>query len=138
MKGGKTKRVAGQDLSQERFAFVADPKNTKTWLFPICVPGNEELTRHLVKNALARFDVTKGLPEHMRIEIWFTLFGAAKVLRIPVERREFPRFTAKPSAAEMKAIELDETQGVSDAELARAIAEADYKASALLKQLGLD
>ena len=134
MKRSKTKRVGTPkglvDLDPSCFAFVGDESDTSTWLFPILVRGDEALTVNLIKNALHRFDVTKGLPDSERTATWYALFGAARSHGIPVERREFIKPTVEAPKAELMAAELN------DADLAAAIAEADRKSDAMLRMLG--
>jgi hypothetical protein len=134
----KTKRVSGVDLGPDCFAYVGNIEDRLTWLCPLLVRGDEAKTVNLIKSSLFRFNQTKGLPDHERVNVWYTLFGAARSHGIHVERREFPRTTPEPPAAEVKAIEIDEKQGITDRELAVLLAQADQRADAFLKQLGLE
>ena len=134
----KTKRVDRIDLSSNRFAYAGSDEDTNSWKFPICFPGDIDKTINHIKHALHRFDSVRGIPDHERPYVWFTLYGAAKALGITVDRREFPRNAAEPPSAEVKAIEIDEAQGMTERELAVLLAEADQRADAFLKQLGLE
>jgi len=133
----KTKRVGGVDLSPDCFCYAGSLDDTKTWLFPILVRSNETLTVNLIKNGIARFDVTKGLPDSERANVWYALFGAARSHSIPIERREFP--AVEVPMAEIKAVELNEVDPVlTDAEISAIIADADRRADAVLRVLGLE
>jgi hypothetical protein len=134
----KTKRASGVDLGPDCFAYCGNPEDPSTWLFPLLLRGDEAKTVNLIKSSLFRFNQTKGLPDHERANVWYTLFGAARSHGIHVERREFPRTTPEPPKAEVDAITIDEEQGVSDKELATAIAHADFLADSFLKKMGLE
>ena len=134
----KTKRVSGVDLDPTCFAYVGNSEDPATWLFPLLVRGDEAKTVNLIKSSLHRFNQTKGLPDHERVAVWYTLYGAARTNGIPVERKEFPRITSQPPAVEIKAIEIDEAHGMTDAELAAIVADSDRRADEFLKRLGLE
>jgi hypothetical protein len=105
---------------------------------PILILGNELQTVNAIKSALHRFEQTKGIPDGERSFVWAVLYGAARTRNIPVDHREFPRNAAEPPVAEVKAIEINEEHGITDRELAVLLAEADQRADAFLKQLGLE
>ena len=85
----KTKKVDGVDLGPSSFAYVGDESDTNTWKLPIHFPGDERKTANHIKNALARFAETGGIPECERVSTWLILFGAARSHGIPVERGQF-------------------------------------------------
>jgi hypothetical protein len=76
-KAGKTKRVAGRDLPSSDFAYVGDPEVTSTWKLPIHDAAH-------VRNALARFDQTQGIPAGEKSKVWDKIVAAAKRFGIEV------------------------------------------------------
>lgn len=86
-KEAKTKRVAGEDLTADCFAYVGDPEQTKTWKLPIKFSTEEKSKRH-VRNALARFGKTKGIPDDKKAEVKAKIVAAAKHLGIEVDEDE--------------------------------------------------
>ena len=68
---GKTKRVAGKDLGPESFAYVGDRERTETWKLPIHDASH-------VRNALARFNQTEGIPEEAKGKVEAKIRRAAK------------------------------------------------------------
>lgn len=81
----KTKRVAGVDLKAESFAYVGDPEKTATWKLPIDFPGDDEKTKTHIRNALARFSSTKGIPDDKKAEVKAKIVAAAKKHGIDVD-----------------------------------------------------
>lgn len=73
----KTKRVAGEDLTAAAFAFVGDKEDTSTWKLPIKFSTEEKSKAH-VRNALARFEQTNGIPEGEKAKVKARLKSAAK------------------------------------------------------------
>jgi hypothetical protein len=150
-KHGKTKKVGGVDLGQHCFAFAGDPENTDTWKHPIFFPGDEGKSINHIKSSLSRFDETKGIPESERRTVWLILTGAAKAHGLHVEPKHFQSESqptenkvAQPCSVpgttvevELKALELNNANGLTDAEMAEAIAIADQRSDAVLKSLGL-
>ena len=128
---GKTKKIDGVDLHSGCFAYVGDVEDTSTWKLPILILGNAQKTLTHVKSALARFDQTKGIPDAARPVVWGSIWGAALMLGLKADRREFPRLVAD-------AIEFDAKPHRVDRELAQLIADADRKADEMLKRLGLE
>lgn len=59
--GKKTKRVDGEDLTYAAFLWVGDPDKTETWKLPWKFSTEEKTKSHL-RNALARFNQTQGIP----------------------------------------------------------------------------
>lgn len=81
--GKKTKRVAGEDLTASAFAYVGDPEKTETWKLPIKF-SSEEKTKAHIRNALARFSQTKGIPESEKPKVLAKIKAAAKKYGIHV------------------------------------------------------
>lgn len=76
-KDAKTKRVDGEDLTASAFAYVGDPEKTDTWKLPIKF-SDEEKTKTHIRNALARFDQTEGIPEGEKAKVKAKIEAAAK------------------------------------------------------------
>lgn len=74
----KTKRVDGVDLPPSSFAYVGDPSRPDTWKLPIEFPGDEEKTKSHIRNALARFNQTEGIPEDERAKVKAKILAAAE------------------------------------------------------------
>ncbi len=74
----KTKRVAGADLPHTSFAWVGDVDKPETWKLPIEFPGDEKKTKSHIRNALARFNQTKGIPADKKEEVKAKIVAAAK------------------------------------------------------------
>lgn len=86
-KEAKTKRVAGEDLPHENFAYVGDESETSTWKLPIKFSTEEKTKRH-IRNALARFGSTKGIPEDKKPEVKAKIIAAAHAHGIEVSEDE--------------------------------------------------
>src|SRR5579885_156864 len=69
-KAAKTKRVGDKDLTSEHFAYVGDPEKTDTWKLPIHDANH-------VRNALARFDQTEGIPQSEKAAVYARIVEAA-------------------------------------------------------------
>jgi hypothetical protein len=74
----KTKRVAGVDLPSHCFAYVGDPEKTETWKLPINFPGDEKKTERHIRNALARFEQTQGIPDGEKSKVKAKIEAAAR------------------------------------------------------------
>lgn len=83
-KEAKTKRVAGEDLTAACFAYVGDAEDTSTWKLPIKFSTDEKTKSH-IRNALARFSQTKGIPDDKKAEVKAKLIAAAKEHGIEVD-----------------------------------------------------
>lgn len=94
--GATTKRVDGADLPAHCFAYVGDPDKTDTWKLPIEFPGDEEKTKSHIRNALARFGQTEGIPDGERPSVHAKIEAAAKSHGIDTESAE------KSEIAEMR------------------------------------
>ncbi len=71
-KAGKTKRVAGEDLTASDFIIVGDKDDTSTWKLPYKFSSNAKTKRHL-RNALARFNQMTGLSADEKKKAWSKL-----------------------------------------------------------------
>jgi HK97 family phage prohead protease len=95
--GAKTKRVDGEDLTASAFAYVGDPNDTSTWKLPIKFSTPDKTASH-VRNALARFSQTNGIPDSEKPKVLAKLKAAAKACGIHV--------ADESNAAETIALEL--------------------------------
>lgn len=84
---GKTKRVAGEDLSSSAFAYVGDSDDPSTWKLPIHFSSEDKSKRH-VRNALARFGQTQGIPAEEKEKVHAKIVAAAKKYGIEVDGEE--------------------------------------------------
>lgn len=126
----KTKKVNGVDCSRHSFAYVGDEQKTDTWICCIRIPDNDvRKTVNAVKNALARFDETKGIPCSEKQRVFDTIRGAALSQGINVEQRTFGAKNDSPAPAETVEV---------DPEVKRLLAMADRQADAMLAAMGLD
>ncbi len=73
----KTKSVGGKELTAKSFAYVGDPDKTATWKLPIHDEPH-------VRNALARYDQTKGIPAEDKPRVKKRILAAAKRFDIDV------------------------------------------------------
>lgn len=83
----RTKRVDGEDLPESAFAYVGDPERTETWKLPIKF-STEEKTKSHIRNALARFDQTEGIPASERAKVKAKIVAAAHSHGIDVEEEK--------------------------------------------------
>lgn len=79
----KTKRVAGEDLPASAFAYVGDPNKTDTWKLPIKFSTEAKSKSH-VRNALARFNQTQGIPASEKAKVRQKIVNAARKYGIDV------------------------------------------------------
>lgn len=86
-KEAKTKRVAGEDLTAEAFAYVGDSEKTETWKLPIKFSTDAKTKRH-IRNALARFGSTKGIPDDKKAEVKAKIVAAAHAHGVEVSDEE--------------------------------------------------
>lgn len=82
-----TKRVDGEDLEAGAFAYVGDPEKTDTWKLPIKFSTDERTKSH-IRNAIARFGQTKGIPADKKAGVWRKIAAAAKKYGIHVAGEE--------------------------------------------------
>jgi HK97 family phage prohead protease len=92
----KTKKVDGVDLTSDCFAFVGDLEDTSTWKLPIKFPGDAEKTKSHCKNALARFNQTKGIPADKKTGVWKKIVAAAKKAGVKVSESDSIRSALTP------------------------------------------
>jgi len=76
-KEAKTKRKGGKDLHASDFAYVGDPEDTSTWKLPIHDAAH-------VRNALARFNQTEGIPADEKAKVKGRIRAAAKRFGVTV------------------------------------------------------
>ena len=76
-KEARTKRVGGKDLKASSFAYVGDPEKTETWKLPIHDASH-------VRNALARFNQTQGIPSGEKPKVLARIKAAARRFGIDV------------------------------------------------------
>jgi hypothetical protein len=72
------KTVDGSELTADCFAYVGDPQKTDTWKLPILFPGDDDKTKAHIRNALARFGQTEGIPDEERPKVLARIQAAAK------------------------------------------------------------
>lgn len=82
----RTKRIAGEDLPPSAFAYVGDPEKTDTWKLPIKF-SDEEKTKSHIRDALARFDQTEGIPDGERARVKAKIEAAAREHGIDVSEK---------------------------------------------------
>lgn len=92
----RTKRVGGKDLTADKFAYVGDPERTETWKLPIHDEGH-------VRNALARFNQTQGIPANKKAGVYRKIVSAAKKFGIEVsdEKKSLVLATIPPDEEEV-------------------------------------
>lgn len=81
--GAKTKRVDGEDLTAGDFLYVGDANDTSTWKLPWKFSTDEKTKSHL-RNALARFNQTQGIPAEEKKKVYAKLVRLAKKYGIHV------------------------------------------------------
>ena len=84
----KTKRVAGEDLTADCFAYVGDPDKTDSWKLPIKGFSSDDKTKRHIRNALARFNQTKGIPDDEKAKVKAKIVAAARAHGIDVSEDE--------------------------------------------------
>jgi post-segregation antitoxin (ccd killing protein) len=82
-KAARTKRVADEDLPPSSFAYVGDPEKPETWKLPIKF-STEEKTKAHIRNALARFGQTQGIPAGEKAKVRAKIVAAARKYGIGV------------------------------------------------------
>lgn len=86
-KSEKTKRVDGEDLTADCFAYVGDPDLVSTWKFPIKF-SDEEKTKTHIRNAIARSAEEKDIPASEKDKVWQKIVAAAEKYGIHVSDEE--------------------------------------------------
>lgn len=86
IKAAPTKRVDGADLTSDCFAYVGDKNDPSTWKLPIKFPGDAGKTESHIRNALAQFGQTQGIPESERASVLAKIHAAASAHGIDVAK----------------------------------------------------
>jgi hypothetical protein len=76
---GKTKRVAGKDLTASDFAHVGNPDDPSTWKLPVHDAAH-------VRNALARFNQTEGMSSEEKAKAKAKILARAKTHGVEVSK----------------------------------------------------
>ena len=92
-KDSKTKKKAGEDLTADCFAYVGDKEDPSTWKLPIKF-STEEKTKSHIRNALARFSQTQGIPEDKKASVRAKIEAAAKKHGIEVSEEKVQKVKA--------------------------------------------
>lgn len=96
-----TKKVGDKSLTKDKFAFVGDPTKTETWKLPIHDAGH-------VRNALARFGQTKGIPADKKAGVLRKIKAAASKFGIQVSEEDSIRARSWLADAPMDAEEIQD------------------------------
>jgi ATP-dependent protease ClpP protease subunit len=83
----KTKEVDGEHLTAGDFIYVGDPDKTDTWSLPWHFSTEEKTKSHL-RDALARFDQDKVIPESHKAEAYAKLVRLCKEHGIEVSEKK--------------------------------------------------
>ena len=94
--GSRTKRVDGEDLTADCFAWVGNREKTASWKLPIKFSTEAKTKRH-IRNALSRFSGTKGIPSEERPKVWKRITAAAKKHGIKVSEEDSKRAGFPPN-----------------------------------------
>lgn len=73
----KTKKVAGENLTREDFAYRGEPDKLSSWKLPINFKSEAKTKRH-IRNAIARFDQTDMPDKAEKAKAWERITAAAK------------------------------------------------------------
>jgi hypothetical protein len=119
LKEAKTKRVAGEDLPASCFAYVGDKDDPATWKLPYKGFSTEAKNKSHVRNALARFNQTQGIPAGEKAKVKAKLVAAAKKHGIEVSDK-----SAKAVRAALIRVLCEQTDEAGKARYDRAAAEA--------------
>ena len=143
MKDGKTKSINGVSCGAACFAYIEDEQNTATWLLPLWIPGDAKKTLNALKTSLHRFDSAK-IPDCEKQRVFDTVRGALLSHGIDVERRAFaaksnaPTPAAEPPPPPRPLPEVKTKPVKKDPMIEAVIADADRRATELLRSLGLE
>jgi hypothetical protein len=94
----RTKKVGGKNLTKDKFAYVGDPTKTETWKLPIHDAGH-------VRNALARFNQTEGIPADKKAGVYRKIKAAAEKFDIQVSDEDNSRALASFPGDDLERIE---------------------------------
>jgi HK97 family phage prohead protease len=92
-KEAKTMRVDGEDLTADCFLIVLDPEKTDTWNLPVKFSTDEKTKSHL-RDALARFDQLKDVPQDVKDKAWKRLLELCKEHGIDISDEDKERSAA--------------------------------------------
>lgn len=94
-KKARTKTVGGKHLPSSAFAYVGDPEKTETWKLPIHDADH-------VRNALARFNQTQGIPASAKAKVHAKIVAAAKKFGIHVSEENSSGVDAETAAMQVR------------------------------------
>jgi hypothetical protein len=139
--GDKNKRVNNVDCPRHAFAYAPDELDTSTWMLPVYIPGDVQKTLNAVKTSLYRFDTAK-IPDGDRQQVFDILLGALRSHGIDTARRTFAPTNEAPTPAAEPAppakVEVKAKPVKKDPKVEAIFAEADWRATALLRSLGYE
>lgn len=87
LKKVRTKRVDGEDLPASSFLIVLDPERTATWNLPVKFSTEAKTKTHL-RDALARFNQLKNVPQDVKDKAWKKLVSLAEAHDIDVNAEQ--------------------------------------------------
>lgn len=90
----KMKTVDGVALHAGSFAYAGDENDPESWKLPIKFPGDDAKTISHIKDALARFDQTEGIPDSEKAKVYDKIVAAAKEHGIHVEKETYNDYVA--------------------------------------------
>lgn len=79
----KTKKVAGENLTRDCFAYQGEPDKVSSWHLPIKFKSAAKTKRH-IRDAIARFDQTDMPDKAEKAKAWDRIVAAAKKYGIQV------------------------------------------------------
>jgi hypothetical protein len=104
---------------------------------PVWIPGDAQKSLNAVKSSLGQFDSAK-IPDCERERVWFTLYGALLAYGIKTDRRTFAANSDAPATEPPPLPEVKTKPLEKEPEIEAVIAEADRRATALLRSLGYE
>jgi len=141
LKQRKTRRVAGQHVSSDVFAFVGSPDDVASWRFCICIPGDLKKTENLISSALEQIKAghfPAVIPETQREAVKFLIFGAALAHNMRVDRELLTIKSNEPDPAPAGEPAEQVKVTAPAPEVDEAILLADRAAEKFLRAMGLD
>jgi hypothetical protein len=116
---GATKKIDGQCLNADCFAWVGDVANISTWKICLRVPGNEQKTINQLRGNLSRWpEIARSIPESQRSIVALLLLGACKSHFTVDPSSEFELTLPVETPAELKQQEAEEKSAAAVADLA--------------------
>ena len=85
-----TRKIDGQHLSVDCFAYAPDPADARTWRCVIRFPSDPRRQINHIKNSSFRFAETKGIPTEDRYRVWQRIAGACVANGIAVNEQDAP------------------------------------------------